>query len=161
MRYKTKYKSPIGDLLLLAEDESLVGLYFEQHTPAPKDTSGKQDKVAFVEVIEQLEQFFAGERTEFDLSLRLSGTSFQEDVWRQLRKIAFGDTITYGEIAKRCDRPRAVRAVGAAVGRNPISIIVPCHRVVGANGSLTGFAGGTDRKRSLLDLEMSAYRLVG
>ena len=103
----------------------------------------------------QLEEYFAGERNEFDVPLAFSGTDFQVQIWSRLQKIPCGETVSYGQLAIDCSRPKAVRAVGAAVGRNPISIVVPCHRVVGANGSLTGFAGGVERKRWLLDREQA------
>lgn len=102
---------------------------------------------------EQLIEYFAGARKSFDLSLSPSGTTFQQSVWTELRKIPYGTTINYGEQARRIGQPKASRAVGAANGKNPIAIIVPCHRVVGASGSLTGFAGGMDMKKALLDLE--------
>jgi len=153
MRYQTKVNSPLGILRLFAEEDALVGLYFEGHSPAPRDTSGKSDATPFADVNEQLEAYFAKEQDAFDLPIRFDGTEFQQQVWEELRLIESGTTRTYGEIAERCGRANAVRAVGAAIGRNPISIIVPCHRVVGASGKLTGFAGGLERKRWLLDRE--------
>ena len=155
MRYRTEIGSPLGQLRLFCEDEALVGLYFEEHSPAPRDDSGKSDARPFRETIQQLESFFAGERTEFDLRVEFAGTTFQKEVWSALRSIPFGETTTYGKIASKSGRASAVRAVGAAVGRNPLSVIVPCHRVLGANGTLTGFAGGVERKRWLLDHEKS------
>ena len=153
MRYQTKVNSPLGMLRLFADDDDLVGLYFPGHSPAPRDTSGKSDVGPFAEVLSQLQAYFERERDDFALSLRMDGTEFQQSVWKELRSIDLGTTRTYGEIAKRCGRANAVRAVGAAIARNPISIIVPCHRVLGASGKLTGFAGGLERKRWLLDRE--------
>ena len=155
MRYRTEIKSPLGQLRLFCEEEVLVGLYFEEHSPTPRDVSGHDDALPFRAVVQQLEEFFAGERMTFDIPIKFHGTTFQEQVWSELRSIPYGETRTYGRIASNCERPSAVRAVGASVGRNPLSIIVPCHRVVGANGSLTGFAGGVDRKRWLLDHELA------
>lgn len=153
MRYRTEISSPLGQLRLFCEDDALIGLYFEDHVPAPRDESGRDDAAPFASAIEQLEEFFAGERIVFDIEFKLQGTAFQQQVWAELSSIPFGETRTYGAIASDCKRPSAVRAVGASVGRNPLSIIVPCHRVLGANGSLTGFAGGIDRKRWLLEHE--------
>jgi len=104
----------------------------------------------------QLTQYYAGKRTEFDLALNLTGTKFQESVWKELQRIEYGETISYGELANRLGKPKAVRAAAAAVGRNPASLVVPCHRVVGANGSLTGYAGGIKRKQGLLALETNS-----
>lgn len=153
VEYRFEMQSPVGDLRLFSSGDELTGLYFEGHSPAPKDTSGKIDAAPFAEVQHQLEQYFANERDEFDLPIRLDGTVFQEQVWDALQSISFGDTMSYAEIAHACARPRAARAVGAAVGRNPISIVVPCHRVVGSSGWLIGFAGGLKRKQWLLERE--------
>jgi len=150
--------SPLGPLMLLSNGREVTGLYFlEGHRrgrePNPEWASGSA-----VEVIrhteEQLEAYFDGSLREFELPLRLEGTEFQRAVWRTLREIPYGVTTTYGALAARLGRRDAVRAVGSAVGRNPISVIVPCHRVVGAGGHLIGFAGGLDRKQYLLDLEL-------
>jgi methylated-DNA-[protein]-cysteine S-methyltransferase len=139
--------SPIGPLLLLGEAAALTGLYMAPHDPDP---AWRHDPEPFAAAVEQLEQYFAGERTEFDLPLELHGTAFQLRVWSLLREIPFGETTTYGALADRLGNPRAVRAVGLANGRNPISVIVPCHRVIGADGTLVGYGGGLDRKRALL-----------
>ena len=156
----TYFGSPIGALLLVGEKTgadgsvALRGLYMEEHRHGPAvDPSWVEDAAPFAEVERQLGEYFAGARTTFDLPLAPRGTPFQLAVWEQLRLIPRGGTTTYGEIAARVGRPAASRAVGAAVGRNPISIVVPCHRVVGSSGSLTGFAGGLDRKRTLLGIE--------
>lgn len=146
-------RSPIGRLRMFSNGEELTGIYFEDHAPQPKQTAGKVDLCPFREVQHQLDQYFAGERHVFTLSIQFSGTAFQEAVWRRLCTIPMGETTTYGDLAIACDKPQAARAIGAAVGRNPISIVVPCHRVIGSRGSLTGFAGGIERKRWLLALE--------
>lgn len=140
--------SPVGNLRLLEEDGVLAGLYFG-------GTSKAQDApTAFLRQVQrQLEAYFAGESQTFDLPIRFSGTDFQCAVWEALREIPCGETRTYGDIAKCIGRPKAVRAVGHAIGQNPISIIVPCHRVIGKDGTLTGFAGGLSAKAWLLTLE--------
>jgi methylated-DNA-[protein]-cysteine S-methyltransferase len=152
------HPSPIGALLLVGEPAgdgvALTGLYMEGHRRGPAVApTWVRDDAAFAQVTRQLDEFFAGGRRAFDLRLAPSGTPFQLAVWEELRRIPAGGTTTYGELARRVGRPAASRAVGAAVGRNPISVIVPCHRVVGSDGSLTGFAGGLERKRALLALE--------
>jgi len=154
----TLHPSPVGDLLLVGEPVgdgiALSGLYMEGHKRGPSVSEAwVRDNAAFAAVARELDEYFAGTRRTFDLALAPKGTAFQLAVWEQLRQIPCGATTTYGELAQRVGRPRAARAVGAAVGRNPISIIVPCHRVVGSDGSLTGFAGGLDRKRVLLAIE--------
>jgi methylated-DNA-[protein]-cysteine S-methyltransferase len=150
----TTIDSPIGSLLLLADDEALVGAYMEKHKRGPKPQGPRRsDHAVLRRVGDQLSEYFAGSRRGFDLPLSFDGTEFQRSVWLALCEIPFGETLSYAELALRVARPSAVRAVGAAVGRNPISIIVPCHRVVGSNGSLVGFAGGLVRKRWLLTHE--------
>ena len=148
-------ESPVGTLRLLAEDDALIGLYMEKHAreivhAAVRDGRGHPVLTA---ASEQLGAWFAGDRTRFDMPLRPRGTPFQLAVWVALTEIPFGQTRTYGEIAARLGRPSAARAVGAANGRNPISIVVPCHRVIGSSGALTGYAGGVERKRWLLEHE--------
>jgi methylated-DNA-[protein]-cysteine S-methyltransferase len=149
--------SPCGPLTLVAVDGRLSGLYMtrQRHRPA-QETFGEPDPEPFTEVIRQLTEYFAGRRTRFDLPVTLAGTEFQRTVWAALRAIPYGETVSYGELADRLGRPTASRAVGLANGKNPIGIIVPCHRVVGANGDLTGYGGGLDRKRFLLDFERGA-----
>jgi methylated-DNA-[protein]-cysteine S-methyltransferase len=151
--------TPIGDLLVAAEDAGLVAVYFEPHAGryAPAAHWRHADAAAgtgaariVAEACAQLASYFAGERTTFDLPLAPRGTAFQQRVWRALGDIPFGETVSYLALADRLGDPRAVRAVGGANGRNPIPVIVPCHRVVGADGSLTGFGGGIERKRWLL-----------
>jgi methylated-DNA-[protein]-cysteine S-methyltransferase len=149
-------ESPIGRLMLTSDGEALTGLYMGIPSKRPdlgKDwaqngTVGPLPKAAC-----QLREYFANDRREFDLPLRMEGTEFQRRVWRELRQIPFGETWSYGQLAKRIDKPNASRAVGLANGRNPIAIIVPCHRVIGADGSLTGFGGGLPRKQWLLEHE--------
>jgi methylated-DNA-[protein]-cysteine S-methyltransferase len=150
----TTMPSPVGELLLTAADGELTGLYMpiEVHgTPAGM----ARDDGAFATVRRQLEEYFAGERRTFDLPVAPRGTPFQQAVWAELQRIGYGETITYAELAGRIGRPAAIRAAGAANGANPVSIIIPCHRVIGSNGSLTGYGGGLDAKRSLLELERS------
>jgi methylated-DNA-[protein]-cysteine S-methyltransferase len=149
--------SPIGDLLLTGEDGALTGLHF---SPFAIDPRWHHDPDALGEAAAQLGQYFAGERTGFDLELSPHGTEFQQRVWAMLREIPFGETTTYGTLADRLGNPRTVRAVGLANGRNPIAVIIPCHRVIGADGSLVGFGGGLERKRALLDLEAGVRTLI-
>jgi methylated-DNA-[protein]-cysteine S-methyltransferase len=139
--------SPIGTLLLLADAAGLRGLYMEPHA---LDPAWRRDDAALRDAREQLEAYFAGRLREFDLELAPVGTPFQLRVWAALREIPYGETTSYGALAARLGKPGAARAVGLANGRNPISVIVPCHRVIGADGTLTGFGGGLDRKRTLL-----------
>jgi methylated-DNA-[protein]-cysteine S-methyltransferase len=151
--YYTRHQSPIGELQLLADHEGLTGLYLRAE---PVRTGWERADAPFAAVREQLDAYFAGELTEFDLPLAPTGTEFQMRVWDELRRIPFGETISYGELAVRIGNPRTVRAVGLANGRNPVPIIVPCHRVIGADGSLVGYGGGLDRKRWLLEHEAVA-----
>ena len=148
--------SPIDELLLTAEDGVLTGLHF---SPFAIDPDWVHDPEQLAPAIGQLEEYFAGERTEFDLELSPHGTEFQRRVWAMLREIPYGKTTTYGSLANELGNPKTVRAVGLANGRNPIAVIIPCHRVIGADGSLTGFGGGLDRKRALLDLESGVRSL--
>jgi methylated-DNA-[protein]-cysteine S-methyltransferase len=161
MKY-TFVESPLGDLLLTAgEDGVLRGLLMvEGRTPAAPRTGWTRDDAAFDAPRRQLGEYFAGERKTFDLDIALAGTPFQQRVWSALREIPYGETRSYGEQAKRIGAPEAVRAVGHANGQNPVAIIVPCHRVIGANGSLTGFGGGLENKRRLLDLEAGVAQLA-
>ena len=150
--------TPLGLMTLAAHDTALVWAGFDGQKHAP-DTSAwplSATHTVLRQACEQLQQYFAFERTDFDIALDLGrGTAFQQSVWRSLRGIASGTTCSYGTISQHIGRPKAVRAVGGAIGRNPISIIVPCHRVVGSNGALTGYAGGIDRKIALLRIERS------
>lgn len=147
-------ESPVGALLLAGDGEALRLVGFPRGSRARKPAEGwRRDDALFGQAIEQLRAYFAGELTEFDLPLRPMGTAFQAAVWSALRTIPYGTTVSYGQLARRIGRPSAVRAVGAANGANPLPIVVPCHRVIGANGSLTGFGGGIETKRFLLDHE--------
>jgi len=147
--------SPVGPLTLIVDaDGALVALYTHEQKYFPDAAAlGERDDTVAQDAARQLEEWFAGTREEFDLELRPRGSDFQRAVWEQISCIPMGRTATYGELAALLGRPTASRAVGAATGRNPISIIVPCHRVVGASGALTGYAGGVERKRWLLDHE--------
>jgi methylated-DNA-[protein]-cysteine S-methyltransferase len=149
------FTSPIGELLLISDGESLTGIHFDGHHGMAPTPGGEHDPV-IVEAARQLHAYFAGERHTFALPLRPAGTEFEVDVWEELRRIPYGETLSYGELADRIGNPGAARAVGRANACNPIPIIVPCHRVIGADGSLTGFGGGLDTKRRLLDLERGA-----
>lgn len=154
MKQHTVISSPYGPLTLVAEDGVLCGLYMtdQRHRPA-EETFGDRDDSPFGEAEEQLTAYFDGELKEFTLELRLNGTPFQRTVWDQLRRIPYGETRSYGQLAAALGSPAASRAVGLANGKNPVGIIVPCHRVVGADGSLTGYGGGLPRKQRLLDFE--------
>ncbi|MFG3496964.1 methylated-DNA--[protein]-cysteine S-methyltransferase [Streptomyces sp. NPDC047928] len=162
IRQHTVVDSPYGPLTLVATEGVLSGLYMtdQRHRP-PEETFGDPDPRPFGEAIRQLDAYHAHRLTAFDLPLRLAGTPFQRRVWERLRTIPYGETRTYGELADELGSPGASRAVGLANGRNPIGIIVPCHRVIGANGSLTGYGGGLDRKRRLLAFEGGAPEAAG
>ena len=156
--------SPIGRLTLVASDEGLAAVLWEDDNPrrVPLNiVTEDNDNPILVETARQLEEYFAGERRAFALDLDFAGTEFQRKVWEALLTIPFGETRSYGQIAKQIGHPEAVRAVGAANGRNPISIIAPCHRVIGSTGRLTGFAGGLPAKAYLLTLEGSRSASVG
>jgi methylated-DNA-[protein]-cysteine S-methyltransferase len=151
--YAAVVDSPVGPLTIVATDIGLRAILWEHDTagrvPLP-DLVTDSDHPVVAEATAQIREYFAGTRTEFDLPMDLRGTEFQVANWRALADIPYGSTATYGEQARRLGRPRAARAIGAATGRNPLSIVLPCHRVMGSNGSLTGFAGGLDAKRWLL-----------
>lgn len=147
-------ESPIGDLLVVGDGEHVTRLYLPNHKRGVMpDDSWRRSKTPFEQAQQELAEYFAGERRTFEVPLRAAGTPFQQRVWQELVRIPFGVTISYAELARRVGQPNASRAVGNANGRNPISIIVPCHRVIGADGRLTGYAGGLDNKRWLLDWE--------
>jgi methylated-DNA-[protein]-cysteine S-methyltransferase len=154
MMYYCYLPTPIGDLLLAGDQNALSLISFPEgsmrHDPEPEWIYSEQP---FANARKQLTEYFSGERKDFDLPLSLHGTEFQLRVLEELKTIPYGETTSYGDIAKRIGRPKAVRAVGAANGRNPIPIIVPCHRVIGSSGHLTGFGGGLDTKTALLRLE--------
>ena len=165
MKFKTSelrtvhVDSPLGGVTLAATDDGLAGLWFDQQRHLPDMRGWQAENIdgahpVLRAAVAQLQEYFAGARAHFDVPLDLShGTVFQQAVWQALRAIPPGATTSYGALSRHVGSPSAVRAVGAAVGRNPISVIVPCHRVVGADGSLTGYAGGLDRKTALLALE--------
>jgi methylated-DNA-[protein]-cysteine S-methyltransferase len=152
--------SPLGTMLLARTARGLAGAWFaeQKHHPDEIDAPERSDDPVLAATARQLRDYFAGERDAFDVPLDLQGTAFQRDVWQALLAIAPGTTSSYGAIARALGVPSASRAVGAAVGRNPVSIIVPCHRVVGSSGALTGYAGGLDRKTSLLRIEAARAR---
>ena len=154
--FHTTFESPIGPLLLMSDGKSLTGLHTDsdKHRPALRPDWIRDEAAApFAAAKAQLRAYFEGRLTDFDLPLVPQGTEFQLRVWQELRGIPYGETISYAELARRIGRPQASRAVGHANARNPISIIVPCHRVIGADKSLTGYAGGLERKRMLLEME--------
>ncbi len=152
---QTTITTPLGRLLLVRTAKGLAGAWFEgqKHHPGPIAAPQKPGDELLQRASRELKEFFAGKRNRFEVPLDLQGTAFQRSVWQRLLRIAAGTTRSYGEIAKELGAAKAVRAVGGAVGRNPVSVIVPCHRVVGSDGSLTGYAGGIDLKRKLLELE--------
>jgi methylated-DNA-[protein]-cysteine S-methyltransferase len=150
-------KSPIGKLTLVSEGDALVGVYMESYEPSPAE---RRPSPVLERAATQLREYFAGTRETFDLELKPRGTEFQRAVWSALAEIPFGQTVSYAHVAKRIGRPGAVRAVGAANGQNPIALIIPCHRVVGSDGSLTGYGGGLPRKKWLLAHESRQGQLT-
>jgi methylated-DNA-[protein]-cysteine S-methyltransferase len=158
--------TPVGKLLLVGEQQgqsvALCGLYFEdaRHAEHAIPEGAVEDRRAFAQALEQLDGYFAGKRRTFELKLAPRGTEFQRRVWQALAEIPYGETTTYAAIARGIGKPKAVRAVGAANGKNPLSIVVPCHRVIGNDGTLTGYAGGLPSKRRLLDLEARQRALL-
>src|SRR5215831_18158826 len=155
--YYTTLSSPIGELLLVGDGTTLHRLSMQEgRHPRPISDQWQRDDERFSDVVAQLHEYFAGEREEFDIPLHMEGSEFQLRVWNELCAIPYGTTISYGELARRIGQPSAARGVGMANGSNPIGVIVPCHRVIGADGSLTGYGGGLENKRTLLDLERGA-----
>jgi methylated-DNA-[protein]-cysteine S-methyltransferase len=153
----TTIQSPIGELILVAKDATLSGVYFPDHWTRPdRSTFGERSERRLERVEEQLAEYFAGERTSFELPTCARGSTFQRQVWDLIDQIPYGQTTTYGQLAGALGNPTLARKVGNAVAHNPLSVIVPCHRVVGKDGKLTGYAGGLQRKRFLLDLEAPA-----
>ncbi len=153
------YQSPLGQMLLTASASALTGLHFvgEKYYPGISNMWRRDANVTVIRsALAQLDEYFAGKRKSFDVALAPEGTEFQRQVWKSLTALRYGETATYGQLAQRVGHPNAVRAVGAANGRNPISIVIPCHRVIGADSSLTGYAGGLARKQALLRLESAA-----
>jgi methylated-DNA-[protein]-cysteine S-methyltransferase len=155
MTTHTIIDTPLGDVVLAGDKHAVTGLAFAGETPPP----GRRDDAALAEPARQVREYFAGERTAFDLPLRPVGSDFELAVWDQLTRIPYGETRSYGYVAEAVGEPGGAQAVGAANGRNPIAVVVPCHRVIGADGRLVGFGGGLPRKRFLLDLEQRADRL--
>jgi methylated-DNA-[protein]-cysteine S-methyltransferase len=162
--FYTYFPSQIGRLVLTSDGDCLTGLYTgrlnEEAVPS-QDWVRSDDVKPFEQTKQQLERYFAKELFDFDIPLNMTGTDFQKTVWQELLNIPYGTTVSYGEMARRLGNPKAMRAVGLANGRNPISIIVPCHRVIGADGGLTGYGGGLPRKRVLLSLEGYLSEVVG
>lgn len=164
MTYYTYWDSPIQPLLLTSDGAALTGLFMVAHKHGPEAEANwvQSDEAApFAEAKRQLAAYFAGQLTAFDLPLAPVGTAFQQRVWDELRRVPHGQTVSYGELARRIGSPNACRAVGMANGRNPLCIIVPCHRVVGADGKIIGYAGGMPRKEALLALEGVSIRMSG
>lgn len=158
----TVVDSPLGELTVVGDDGALIGLYFADHRRRPDQAAfGPRVDSGFEDVAQQLSEYFTGERTKFDLLLAARGDAFDHRVWDLLTEIPYGETRTYGDLAQELGNPGLAQAVGAANGRNPLSVIVPCHRVVGAGRALTGYAGGLERKRFLLELEESAETKAG
>ena len=156
MHYYDFYDSPQGRMLLVATEKGVSGVYFARQKYFPerkKEWRRDPAHAPLKQVKRELREYFAGRRRQFNVALAPEGTPFQRSVWKAIAKVAFGRTISYGELARRAGEPGSARAAGAATGRNPISVIVPCHRIMGADGSLTGYAGGLGRKRALLALE--------
>jgi methylated-DNA-[protein]-cysteine S-methyltransferase len=159
--FHTTMKSPIGPLLLAADESGLRLVHFASgRRPKVPQRDWTEDEAPFKEVTRQLQAYFQGKLKEFDLPLVLDGTEFQMLVWRNLQKIPYGETVSYGQLAKRIGKPEASRAVGLANGSNPIPIIIPCHRVIASNGHLTGFGGGIPLKKKLLALESNQLSLL-
>lgn len=169
--FYAEMESPVGGLRLLGDERALRQVWFLDSKPTCGEATERRhqkalergwvrDERPFSEATRQLRAYFAGKLKEFDLPLEMAGTGFQLSVWQELRRIPYGDTTTYLELAKRIGNPKAVRAVGMANGQNPIPIIVPCHRVIGSDGSLTGFGGGMENKRKLLELEKGQRTLL-
>jgi methylated-DNA-[protein]-cysteine S-methyltransferase len=157
----TRMESPVGRLVLVGDEAGLRQVWFaEGRRVEVVERDWREDKAAFAEAVRQLRAYFAGELREFDLELAPVGTEFQLRVWHELRRIGYGETISYGELARRVGNAKAARAVGLANGSNPLPIIVPCHRVIGGNGSLTGFGGGLPNKKWLLELERGQGSLI-
>jgi methylated-DNA-[protein]-cysteine S-methyltransferase len=158
----SEYSSPLGKLTLVANGRGLAGVYFEHHAHFQGTAQmQRNDHHPVFDLVEQLTAYFAGQRKSFSVPLDLSaGTAFQQQVWRLLAEIPYGETVSYGALAEKLENPRAVRAVGAANGRNPFSILLPCHRVIASDGRLTGYAGGLKNKAFLLKFEASNQQLI-
>ena len=162
MRSHTVVDSPIGPLVLVAQDDAVAGVYMDSHRHEPDPSAhGARDDRVLPALREQLAAYFTGDLEDFDVRIDAPGTDFQQRVWAALRGIPYGQTWSYGELATHLGQPAASRAVGLANGRNPVSIVVPCHRVIGSTGSLTGYGGGVERKRWLLEHEQRKHQLFG
>ena len=153
--YSTDYSSPIGEMLIASDGEAVCGVWFygQKHFPPTEDFIIKDELAVFKTVEQWFDDYFKGLNPEIDFKLKPEGTEFKLKVWKIISEIRYGETLTYGEIASRISPMMSARAVGSAVGRNPISVLIPCHRVIGADGRLTGYAGGVERKINLLKLE--------
>jgi methylated-DNA-[protein]-cysteine S-methyltransferase len=163
MKHYGFYESPYGQMLLVTRDDGLSGVYFETQKYYPSiDSQWRRDEGHFLiaQARRELAEYFAGERERFEIALAPEGTPFQHAIWQGIATVRFGRTISYGQLAQLAGYPGQARAAGAATGRNPLTIIVPCHRIVASNGALTGYAGGLDRKRALLALESRAEDLL-
>jgi methylated-DNA-[protein]-cysteine S-methyltransferase len=157
----TVLRTRLGEVTVVKEDDSLTGLYFPRHWPRPdRSAFGADDAERFEEVARQLAEYLAGRREVFDLPLKVSGTQFDRLVWDLICEVPYGRTTSYGDLARRLGNGASPQDVGAAVGRNPLCVIIPCHRIVGSTGKLTGYAGGLERKRALLDIEQGRLRLA-
>ena len=155
-----EFASPQGRMILTATAKGLAGVYFkgQKHFPKQRDWRRDPRNAVLKQAKRELAEYFAGRRAHFSVALDPQGTPFQRSVWKQIAKVGFGKTLTYGELAKRAGHPGSARAAGAATGRNPIGILVPCHRILGSDGTLNGYAGGLGRKRALLSLEGALAR---
>lgn len=161
MRYYTSYQSPLGNMLLVSSGEALLGLYFTGQKYFPRvqnEWTENADIAPLRQTMRDLDRYFAGKCMRFDVPLAPHGTTFQHAIWKAIASVEYGETISYSELARRASFAGSPRAAGTATGQNPIGIIVPCHRIVGANGSLTGYAGGLDKKRALLALEADCQK---
>lgn len=156
--YFTVIPSPVGPLTLLADQDALIGVHFDADPASKPRPDWVQDQRRFRAAATQLDEYFGGRRQRFDLPLAPRGTAFRKLVWKALQAIPYGNTATYGEIARAIGQPQASRAIGGANHHNPLAIVIPCHRVIGADGSMTGYGGGLARKRVLLDLEAGRHR---
>ncbi|MCW8335798.1 methylated-DNA--[protein]-cysteine S-methyltransferase [Vibrio sp. SCSIO 43135] len=154
MNYYTEYQSPMGCVTVQANEQGLLGVWFEIHTTKPEQLGQRDESFPILsQAVAQLDEYFSGSRKQFELPLAAKGTDFQMKVWQALTTIPYGEVWSYQDLANAIGNPKAVRAVGLANGKNPISVVVPCHRVIGKSGKLTGYAGGVERKAALLKLE--------
>jgi len=159
MRYHAKLETLLGELTVIRDEEALAGLYFRGHWPRPdRSAFGLRAQEGFEDIGRQLGEYLAGDRSVFELPVKVEGTEFDRQVWELVSRVPYGQTTTYGEIARALGSGTDPRDVGAAVGRNPLCIVIPCHRVIGSTGKLTGYAGGLNRKRTLLGIEHTAPR---